>query len=405
MLVPVAPPARCTAPAILAILPPQLSCLQSVMKKQILYTLGAMLGVVLILGSVKFFQIRSEMAKHASFAPPPAAVTTSVVRPLAWASGFDTVGSFMAVRGSTLSTQEAGNVAKVSFQSGSPVEAGQVLLALDTSVEEAKLRGARARLELARQHLARSKALRTQSAMSAATLEDAEAQVSQAEAEEQSIEAAIERKRIVAPFSGRAGIRAVNEGEYVLAGAPLVPLYTVDPIYFNFSVPQQIAPALKPGSNVTITVDAFPGRSFTGSVTAVNPQINADLRSIDIQATIPNSEQELLPGMFGRVELALGGQQQVLSVPLTAVSYAPYGDSVYVVERKVDESGTALTLVRQQIVQLGERKGDLVAVTKGLREGDEVVTTGTSKLRPEAAIAINNQALPSASENPTVKDS
>lgn len=375
------------------------------MKKQILYTLGAMLGVVLILGSVKFFQIRSEMAKHASFAPPPAAVTTAVVKPIAWASGFDTVGSFNAVRGSTLSTQEAGNVAKVSFQSGSAVEAGQVLLALDTSVEDAKLRGARARLELARQHLARSKALRTQSAMSAATLEDAEAQVSQAEAEEQSIQAAIERKRIVAPFSGRAGIRAVNEGEYVLAGTPLVPLYTVDPIHFNFSVPQQVAPALKPGSNVTITVDAFPGRSFSGSVTAVNPQINEDLRSIDIQATIPNTEQELLPGMFGRVELALGGQQQVLSVPLTAVSYAPYGDSVYVVERKVDESGTALTLVRQQIVQLGERKGDLVAVTKGLREGDEVVTTGTSKLRPEAAIAINNQALPSASENPTVKDS
>lgn len=375
------------------------------MKKQILYTLGAMLGVVLILGSVKFFQIRSEMAKHASFAPPPAAVTTAVVKPIAWASGFDTVGSFNAVRGSTLSTQEAGNVAKVSFQSGSAVEAGQVLLALDTSVEDARLRGARARLELARQHLARSKALRTQSAMSAATLEDAEAQVSQAEAEEQSIQAAIERKRIVAPFSGRAGIRAVNEGEYVLAGTPLVPLYTVDPIHFNFSVPQQVAPALKPGSNVTITVDAFPGRSFSGSVTAVNPQINEDLRSIDIQATIPNTEQELLPGMFGRVELALGGQQQVLSVPLTAVSYAPYGDSVYVVERKVDESGTALTLVRQQIVQLGERKGDLVAVTKGLREGDEVVTTGTSKLRPEAAIAINNQALPSASENPTVKDS
>ena len=375
------------------------------MKKQILYTLGAMLGVVLILGSVKFFQIRSEMAKHASFAPPPAAVTTAVVHPVAWASGFDTVGSFNAVRGSTLSTQEAGNVAKVSFQSGSAVEAGQVLLALDTSVEEANLRGARARLELARQHLARSKALRTQSAMSAATLEDAEAQVSQAEAQEQSILAAIERKRIVAPFSGRAGIRAVNEGEYVLAGAPLVPLYTVDPIYFNFSVPQQVAPALKPGSGVTIAVDAFPGRSFAGSVTAVNPQINEDLRSIDIQATIPNAQQELLPGMFGRVELALGGQQQVLSVPLTAVSYAPYGDSVYVVERKVDESGAALTVVRQQIVQLGERKGDLVAVTKGLREGDEVVTSGASKLRPQAAVAINNQALPSASENPAVKDS
>lgn len=374
------------------------------MKKQILYTLGAALGVVLLLGSVKFFQIRAEIAKHASFAPPPAAVTTTVVRPSQWASAFDTVGSFVAVRGSTLSTQEAGNVAKVSFQSDSPVEAGQVLLALDTSVEQARLRGAKARLDLARQHLTRSKMLRTQSAMSVATLEDAEAQVSQAEAEVQSIEGTIERKRIVAPFAGRAGIRTVNEGEYVMAGAPLVPLFTVSPIYFNFSVPQQIAPSLKPGSKVAIAVDAFPGRTFNGSVTAVNPQINEDLRSIDIQATIPNDSQELLPGMFGRVQLSLGSQSSVLSVPLTAISYAPYGNSVYVIERRVDQAGASSTVVRQQIVQLGERRGDLVVVTKGLRDGDEVVTSGTMKLRPEATVAINNASPPSASEAPAVKD-
>lgn len=374
------------------------------MKKQILYTLGAALGVVLLLGSVKFFQIRAEIAKHKSFAPPPVAVTTALVRPAAWASAFDTVGSFVAVRGSTLSTQEAGNVAKVTFQSGSPVEAGQVLLALDTSVEEARLRGAKARLELASQHLARSKALRTQSAMSVATLEDAEAQVRQAEAEVQSIQATIERKRIVAPFAGRAGIRTVNEGEFVLAGAPLVPLFTVDPIYFNFSVPQQIAPSLKPGSEVKISVDAFPGRTFKGSVTAVNPQINEDLRSIDIQATIPNDSQELLPGMFGRVDLSLGTESSVLSVPLTAVSYAPYGNSVYVVERKADETGASKTVVRQQIVQLGERKGDLVVVAKGLRDGDEVVTSGVLKLRPDSAVAINNSAPPGASEAPVVQD-
>lgn len=358
------------------------------MKKQVLYSLGSMAAIVALLGVVKFLQIRAEIARHSSFSPPPVAVTTVVARAAAWPEVFETVGSFVAIRGSTLSTQDAGNVSKVSFQSGAPVEAGQVLLQLDTSVEDAKLRGARARLDLARQHFERSKMLKTQSAMSVATLEDAESQVNQAEADVQSIQATIERKRIVAPFSGRAGIRTVNEGEFVMAGAPLVPLYSVDPIYFNFSVPQQVAPSLAPGSKVAISVDAFPGRSFVGQVTAVNPQINRDLRSIDIQATIQNSSQELLPGMFGRVELSLGKEPQVLSIPATAVSYAPYGNSVYVVEHKKDSSGNPLTTVRQQLVHLGQRRGNFVAVLQGLRDGDEVVTAGVLKLKPEAVVAV-----------------
>ena len=374
------------------------------MKKQILYTLGVVFGVVLILGTIKFLQIRSEIAKHANFAPPPVAVTTTVVTPVQWTDIFDTVGSFVAVRGATLSTQEPGNVAKVAFDSGASVQAGQVLLELDVSVEEAKLRGANARLELAQQHLARSKALKTQSALSVATLEGAESQVQQAEAEAQSLESTIARKRIVAPFTGRAGIRTVNEGEFVMAGAPLVPLYSVDPIYFNFTVPQQVAPSLALGSGVTLSVDAFPGKTFVGQVTAINPQINEELRSIDVQATIPNTSQELLPGMFGRAELALGKLGSVLSVPSTAISYAPYGNSIYVVERKTDATGAQQTTVRQQIVQLGQRRGDLVVVSKGLREGEEVVTSGVFKLRPEAVIAINNSTPPSSSENPTVKD-
>lgn len=374
------------------------------MKKQILYAVGAVLGVVVILGVIKFLQIRAEIAKHARFGQPPIAVTTTVVKPRSWSEVFDTVGSFVAVRGSTLSTQDAGNVAKVSFQSGSKVEQGQILLELDTSVEEAKLRGAEARLEVARRHFARVQTLKTQSAMSVATLENAQAEVDQAEADVQSFKAVIERKRIVAPFSGRAGIRTVNEGEFVLAGAPLVPLYSVDPIYFNFSVPQQISPSLAPGSKVLISVDAFPAREFLGEVTAVNPQINEDLRSIDVQATIPNEAHDLLPGMFGRVQLSLGKEDTVLSVPITAVNYAPYGNSVYVVERTQDASGNQLTKVRQQIVQLGQRKGDLTVIEHGLAAGDEVVTSGGFKLRPDAVIAINNSVVPGSAENPSVKD-
>lgn len=374
------------------------------MKKQIVRAAGAVFAVVVVLGVVKFLQIRAEIAKHKSFGMPPVAVTTTVVRSVTWSSSFDTVGSFVAVRGSTLSTQDAGNVAKVSFDSGAAVAQGQVLLELDTSMEEAKLRGAQARLDLAKQHLARAQMLKTQSALSVATLEGAESQLNQAEAELQSIQAAIERKRIVAPFAGRAGIRTVNEGEFVMAGSPLVPLYSVDPIYFNFSVPQQVAPGLAPGSKVAITIDAFPGRTFAGQVTAINPQINEELRALDVQATIPNSAGELLPGMFGRAELSLGKESSVYAVPSTAISFAPYGNSVYVVETKAAASGETIKQVRQQLVELGQRKGDLVVVTRGLNDGDEVVTSGTFKLRPEAAVVIHNSTLPGSSENPAVED-
>lgn len=374
------------------------------MKKQMFRAAGVVLAVAVLLGAVKFFQIRAEIAKHARHGMPPVAVTTAVVRPVMWPESFGTVGSFVAVRGSTLSTQDAGNVAKVSFASGSAVQQGQVLLELDTSVEEAKLRGAKARLDLAKQHLARSRMLKTQSALSVATLEDAESQLNQAEADVQSIQAAIDRKRIVAPFAGRAGIRTVNEGEFVMAGSPLVPLYSVDPIYFNFSVPQQVAPALAPGSKVAIAVDAFPGREFAGQVTAINPQVNEELRALDVQATIPNSAGELLPGMFGRVDLSLGKAEAVVAIPSTAVNFAPYGNSVYVVEKKTGASGDLVTQVRQQLVELGQRRGDLVVVTRGLADGDEVVTSGVFKLRPEAAVVVQNSAQPGSSENPAVED-
>lgn len=374
------------------------------MKKQIVRAAGAVLVVVVVLGVVKFLQIRAEIAKHESFGMPPVAVTTTVVRSVTWSSSFDTVGSFVAVRGSTLSTQDAGNVAKVSFDSGAAVAQGQVLLELDTSMEEAKLRGAKARLDLAKQHLARAQMLKTQSALSVATLEGAESQLNQAEADLQSIQAAIDRKRIVAPFAGRAGIRTVNEGEFVMAGSPLVPLYSVDPIYFNFSVPQQVAPGLAPGSKVAITIDAFPGRTFAGQVTAINPQINEELRALDVQATIPNSAGELLPGMFGRVELSLGQESSVHAVPSTAISFEPYGNSVYIVETKPAASGGTIKQVRQQLVELGQRKGDLVVVTRGLNDGDEVVTSGAFKLRPEASVVIQNSTLPGSAENPAVED-
>jgi membrane fusion protein (multidrug efflux system) len=381
-------------------------------KRQIVRTLIVMGVFTAILAGVKTIQIMIAIAEGKRHGPPPEAVTTVVVTNERWRDTFTTVGSFAAVKGATLSTQESGNVARIGFESGDKVSEGQVLIELDRSVEEANLQGALARLDLAKQNLARAQTLRTQSAVSAANFEDAQARAKQAEAEVRSIRGVIERKTILAPFAGRAGIRAVNVSQYVTAGTPLVPLYSVDPIHFNFSVPQQIAPALRgAGERARISVDAFPGKVFEGLVSAVNPNINEATRSVDVQATIPNGSEELLPGMFGEVRIELGAARDVVALPVTSVQYAPYGNSVYVLEREEisPPEGAAgmppLRKVRQQIVQLGDRRGDFVAVLKGLTVGDEVVTLGTFKLRPGAMVFVRGDQRVPASLNPEVKNS
>ncbi len=361
---------------------------------------------VLLLAGTKFIQIRKAISEHAGFKPPPEAVTTVKVVKERWRKAFQTVGSFAAVKGSTLGTQEAGNVVRVGFESGARVVEGQILLELDRSVEEANLQGALARLELAKQNLVRAQTLKGQSAISLANYEDAQARVKQSEAEVRSIRGVIERKTITAPFAGRAGIRTVNVGQYVNAGTPLVPLYSVDPILFNFSVPQQVAPSLRDsGEKVAVTVDAFPGRVFEGRVTAVNPNISEVSRSVEVQATIPNQEEELLAGMFGEVQMELGAPQDVVAIPVSSVQYAPYGNSVYVVERKQDEKGAQTATVKQQIVQLGDRRGDFIAVIEGLSTGDEIVTLGTFKLRPGASVFVREDQSVPASLEPKMKDS
>jgi membrane fusion protein (multidrug efflux system) len=365
----------------------------------------------LILAAIKTAQILAGIAEGKKHGPPPEAVTTVVATGERWRDTFTTVGSFAAVRGATLGTQESGNVVRIGFESGARVSEGQMLIELDRSVEEANLQGASARSDVALQNLARAQTLRTQSAVSAANYEDAQARAKQADAEVRSIKGIIERKTIVAPFAGRAGIRAVNVGQYVTAGTPLVPLYSVDPIHFNFSVPQQIAPALRDSTErVLITVDAFPGRVFEGRVTAVNPNINEVTRSVDVQATATNATEDLLPGMFGEVRIELGAARDVIALPVTSVQYAPYGNSVYVVEG--DEAtgapqGAAPSprKIRQQIVQLGDRRGDFVAVLKGVQPGDEVVTLGTFKLRPGALVIVRNDQKVPAMLNPEVKES
>lgn len=374
------------------------------MKKQLGITFLVIFILTAFLGVVKATQIQRAIAEYSSFSPPPEAVTTTKVTKADWRESFDTVGSFVSMQGSTLSAKESGNVVAVHFESGAKVKAGDILIEIDHSVEEANLRGATARLELAKQNLERASKLRGQSALALSSLEDSQSKVRQSESEVQSIKAAIERKTIVAPFDGRAGIRTVNVGSFVNAGTPLVPLYALDPIYFNFSVPQQLAPQLAVNTDVSVRVDAFPSRVFAGKVTAINPNIDEVLRTISIQATVQNPQEEILPGMFGSVHFEIGNSISLLVIPSLSVAYAPYGNSVYVVERTRDAEGKESTTARQQIVQLGRSRGDFVSVTKGLTEGDEIVATGSFKLRPGAKIQIKQEGTPTLSLEPTVEN-
>ena len=375
------------------------------MKKQISRTLLVMFVITVVLGGVKALQIAMAIAEHANFQSPPEAVTTIRASSAQWREVFGTVGSFVSMRGATLSAKESGTIVAVRFDSGAKVKAGDILIEIDSSVETANLKGALARLEFAKQTLERVQRLKGQSAMSLSNLEDAESRVSQVESEVQSIKAAIERKTVVAPFDGRAGIRTVNVASFATAGSPLVPLYSSDPIYFNFSVSQQLAPMLSTRDTVVISVDAFPGRSFSGAITAINPNIDEVTRTINVQATVANPQEELLPGMFGSVSLEYGAAKETLTLPSSGVTYATYGNSVYIVEHKKDAEGNDTSTVRQQIVELGSARGDLVAVLKGVQEGEEVVSSGAFKLRPGSSVSIQEKGAPPASLNPSVNNS
>ena len=374
------------------------------MKKQLGITVLTIFLLTALLAVIKVTQISRAIAEYARFSPPPEAVTTTRATKADWRESFNTVGSFVSIQGATLSAKESGNVVAVRFESGAKVKAGDVLLEIDRSVEEANLKGAMARLALAKQNLERALKLRGQSAMALSTVEDAQSKVHQGEADVQSIKAAIERKTIVAPFDGRAGIRTVNVGGYVNAGAPLVPLYSLNPIYFNFSVPQQLAPLLTTKTQVAVSVDAFSGRAFTGEITAINPNIDEVLRTISVQATVMNPQEEILPGMFGSVNFDIGKEESLVVIPTVSVTYAPYGDSVYVVERSKGADGKERATVRQQIIQLGRARGDFVSVIKGLNEGDEIVSTGAFKLRPGSQIQIKESGAAPLSLAPQVEN-
>lgn len=378
------------------------------MAKRMLVMLVAVVLLLAGLGFVKFRQIKTAMAVYASFQPPPEAVTTIVASEERWPRTLDAIGTVAAARGVTVSADLPGVVERIGFDSGRQVKEGNVLVQLDTQQEQAQLTSAEAQRELARANLERMRSLRHERVVSQAEYDQADAASKQAIASVGEIRATIGRKTIRAPFSGVLGLRQVNLGQYLAGGSPIVSLQSLSPIYVNFAVPQQEIAALHIGTAVRVGVDNADSDhadlETSGRVTALDSIIDQATRNVQVQATFANASGRLRPGMFVQAHALLGAGDPVIALPASAVSYAPYGDSVFVVETVSGPKGNSYRGVRQRFVKLGASRGDQIAVLSGVTPGDEVVSSGLFKLRNDAAIVVNNSVQPSNSPAPRVED-
>jgi membrane fusion protein (multidrug efflux system) len=368
------------------------------------YVVGAVFAVLslfFVLADIKAFQIH-KMTSGGGGGTPPTTVTSAEVKQENWPPLLSAVGSVSAVQGATISSELPGTVAEVGFESGAVVKKGDLLVRFDTSVEEAQLRSADADTQLAKADLDRARDLAVRKVISKAELDAAESKFKQKSAMTENMRAIIAKKTMLAPFDGIAGIRVVNVGQMVKAGDQIVPLQSLDPVYVDFALPQQRLAELSTGLEVNMRTDAFPGRVFRGTLTAINSAVDVATRNVSLQGTLPNSDHMLKPGMFAKVDVVLPRKEPVLAIPATAIAYAPYGDSVFVIEKKKDEkSGKESQVIRQQFIRTGETRGDFVTVTQGLKAGETVVSSGVFKLRNGMPVVINNELAPKPELSPT----
>src|SRR6266478_3059586 len=348
------------------------------MKKFIVTILLMIVVVGLIYGGLVFFKVNqimgfAQLAKSGAFLPPPTAVTTTVAEKSQWQPTLETIGTVTAINGVTISTDLAGIVSKIAFDSGSQVKAGDLLVQLNTDQEQAQLAQAEAQRDWTQITLTRNQELVAKKTVSQSDYDSATAQFHQAQATVDQFKALIARKTLRAPFAGVVGIRQINLGQYLNTGDAVVTLQSFDPIYVNFSLPRQNLSQLTVGQSVEINMDAYGDKVFPGKVTAINSLVDQNSRNVQIQATLPNSETQLRPGMYAKVKVVLPEAQEVVAIPSSSIHYAPYGDSVFIVS--------------------------------GLKPGDEVVTSGVFRLRSGEAIIVNNKATPGSETSPTPSDS
>ena len=375
------------------------------MAKRMILMLAVMLAIVGGLGFVKFKQVEAAIEQGKNFKIPPTAVTTVVAKKEVWPSSFSVIGTAAAIQGVTVSADLPGTIDKIHFESGQWVKEGEILVELDTRQERAQLASLEAQRDLAKVNYDRAQQLVGAGVIAKQDYDNATAQQKATEAQVGDIKAAIARKTIKAPFTGVLGIRQVSLGQYLAAGQAIVSLQTLSPIYVNFGVPQQDAGRVVPGHMVRVTNNDLPGMSFTGRINALDSVINEQTRNIQVQSVVTNKDNKLRPGMFVQVELPLGSPREVISLPASAINYAPYGDSVFVVSDMKDPKGNSYRGVRQQVVKVEGSRGDQVAVVSGLNPGDQVVSSGVFKLRNGAPVVVNNTVTPSNSTSPKPEDS
>ena len=361
---------------------------------RVLIAIDGVLLVVGSLGTIKGLQIGRMIAHGKAVTPPAQTVTAVKVGAAAWERTLTAVGSLEAVQGVTVTAELSGKVTQIAFESGVMVSEGQLLLQQDVSEEKARLRAAGSKALLAKKNLERAQALHRQHVIPNADLDESKARFEQAAAEGENIRAIIEKKTIRAPFSGWLGIRLVNLGEVLETGQAIVSLQALDPIFVNFQLPQHELPKLKQGLVVRADMDRPDTKTVEGTITALNPEIDRSTRNIRVQAIFDNTDERLRPGMYVSVAVILPEKSPVLTIPATAVVHAPYSDSVFVIESQTDAAGANQQSLRQQFVQLGPMRGDYIAVVRGLKAGQTIVSTGVFKLRNGQFVVVDNALAP-----------
>ncbi len=367
--------------------------------------LAVTLGLLCGLGIFKTMQTRKAIQAEKKFRVPPATVTSITTHREEWTPTLNAVGTLQAVNGVTVCADSPGIVESIHFASGTEVQQGDLLVKLDTRQEEAQLIASRAKRELATKNLKRAEELYLKNITAHSAYDTAIADFQEKEGHVKEIETQIARKTIRAPFSGLLGIRQVNIGQYLQSGDKIVPLQSLDPIYVDFSLPQTDLAKLQASKNVLIDPQGLGDRPYAGTITALNSVVDVSTANLKVQATVSNSTGLLRPGMFVRVEAQLKEKQNVITVPNSAISYAPYGDSIFVIKSVKKDDGTPYLEVEQRFVKLGVMRGDRVVVESGLDVGEEVATSRIFGLRPGSSVQVNNTIQPSNQLNPQPKDS
>lgn len=364
--------------------------------KRMFIMLGIVALLIALLALGKFLQIRKLIA---SIPKPQAQVVTALKAQMQdWQPQFNAVGSLVAVRGVDLASEIAGLVRQVNFESGQDVHAGALLIQLNADVEAAQQRSLQVAVDLATKVLARDREQLSAKAVSQAQVDADQADLHAKQASLAQQSAVVAKKTIRAPFSGRVGITAVSPGQYLNAGDKIVTLQTLDPVHVDFNLPQRQITGLRLGQRVSLSDDAFAGQSFEGKVTAISPKVDPTTRNVQVEATVANPKRQLLPGMFARVAVDTGAQQRYLTLPQTAITYNPYGSTVFVVEPG------AAPKVKQVFVTTGATRGDQVAVLSGITEGQQIVTSGQLKLKNGTEVVIDNSVQPADNPKPTPQE-